>query len=97
MEPLMFMSRKGIFSSGNTCEAFISASAFIENIITSLGPSLPQLCIPCYHLHLHKADAQLCEQHSLVVPTFRKPHLGISLTSPKMLVCHHGLPVLMSA
>lgn len=56
------MSRTGTFSSGNTCEAFVSARVHTEHIIASLGLSLSHLCILYHHLHLHEADAQQPEQ-----------------------------------
>lgn len=56
------MSRKGTFSSGNTCEAFVRVRVRIGHVIASHGLSLSHLCIVCHHLHLHEADAQQHER-----------------------------------
>lgn len=70
----MFMSKKGAFSSGNTCEALVSASVCTEHIIASLGRSLSSLRIPGQRLH--EADAQYQEQHSPGGPRFHETTLG---------------------
>lgn len=94
------MSRKGTFSSGNTCEAFISASMCVEHIIASLGLSLSSLCISCHHLHLHEADAQQREQHSPGDPRFQETTLGgqsrqsKDVGLPSCLACSYGSTVL---
>lgn len=87
----MFMSRKGTFSSGNTCEVFTGASVCIEHTIASLGLSLSRLCISCHHPPQDQADAHRCDQLLLVVPAPRKPqsHHSKDVGLPPCVACSY--------
>lgn len=85
------MSRKGTFSSGNTCEVFTGASVCIEHTIASLGLSLSRLCISCHHPPQDQADAHRCDQLLLVVPAPRKPqsHHSKDVGLPPCVACSY--------